>query len=109
MKIVTFTINNYRSISKAYKLPLADYSVIVGPNNEGKSNILKGFGLALSLLTSGTFKMRRSEYLTFKVRKGLPNLGYEWSNDFPISLQKSNPNGITEFTLEFELTQQKSH
>lgn len=35
------------------------------------------------------------------------NLDYEWPKDFPISLQKSSPEGKTEFTLEFELTDQE--
>ena len=105
MKISTFTISNYRSIATAYKLPLSNYSVIVGPNNEGKSNILKGLAFALSILSGsrGVMRFRRTEYLSFKVRRRTANFDYEWIKDFPLSLQKTNPNGKTEFVLEFEL------
>lgn len=69
MKLIAFSAKNYRSISTAYKLPPTDYTVIVGPNNEGKSNILKGLGLALTLLT-GTrlMRYRRSGVMTFGTR-----------------------------------------
>lgn len=40
MRLVSFSVRRFRSITEAYKLPLGDYSVLVGPNNEGKSNIL---------------------------------------------------------------------
>lgn len=106
MKIVSFTLCNYRSISSAYKLPLTDYSVIVGPNNEGKSNTLKGLAFALSVLSAnrGAMRFRRPEHNPFRFRRTQANFDYEWPRDFPISLQKSEPNGKTEFVLEFELT-----
>jgi putative ATP-dependent endonuclease of OLD family len=106
MKIVSFTVSNYRSISTAYKLPLTDFSVIVGPNNEGKSNILKGLAIALSILsTSRLIKFRRSEHISFKFRKHRLNFDYEWPKNFPIKLQTIDPNGKTEFVLEFSLTE----
>lgn len=105
MRISTFTVSNYRSIATAYKLPLNDYSVIVGPNNEGKSNVLKGLAFALSILSGsrGVMRFRRAEFLSFKVRKQTANFDYEWIKDFPLSLQKTNPDGKTEFVLELEL------
>lgn len=117
MKLVSFSISNYRSISTAYKLPLTDYTVIVGPNNEGKSNILKGLGLALAILTDQRlfrFDGRLSVYTHYRglsyygnhYSNGTPDhLRYNWERDFPINLQKNNKiSGRSEFTCEFELT-----
>ena len=42
MRLVSFSVTNYRSITKAYKLPIRQATILIGPNNEGKSNILRG-------------------------------------------------------------------
>jgi len=113
MKLISFSAQNYRSISTAYKLPLTEYTVIVGPNNEGKSNILKGLGLALALLSNSRYARYRripsNSY--FRNRKNSHDssnriaeyLRYDWDRDFPINLQESKPDGLSEFTCEFEL------
>lgn len=107
MKLIGFSAKNYRSISTAYKLPLTDYTVIVGPNNEGKSNILKGLGLALTLLTgSRLMRYRRSGAMSFSTR-GLERFEYDWERDYPINLQSSELDGRSEFTCEFELCEQE--
>lgn len=103
MKLIAFSASNYRSISTAYKLPLTDYTVIVGPNNEGKSNILKGLGLALILLTGN--KQNRFRRPGLFSSRGIERFDYDWERDFPINLQAGEPNGRSEFTCEFELTE----
>lgn len=104
MKLISFSAQNYRSISTAYKLPLTDYTVIVGPNNEGKSNILKGLGLALSLLTGAKYNRFRRPGLISYGNRGIDRFDYEWERDFPINLQAIKLTGRSEFTCEFELT-----
>lgn len=47
MKINSISIANYRSITTVKELPLSDYSVILGKNNEGKTNILSAIKLAI--------------------------------------------------------------
>lgn len=104
MKLVGFSSKNYRSISTAYKLPLTDYTVIVGPNNEGKSNILKGLGLALNLLTGSKYmRFRRPGTMMYR-SNNIDRFDYDWDRDYPINLQASEPNGRSEFTCEFELS-----
>ena len=40
MKLIAFTVKTYRSIIEANKIPLQeDVTVLLGKNNEGKSNI----------------------------------------------------------------------
>lgn len=104
MKLIGFSANNFRSISTAYKLPLTDYTVIVGPNNEGKSNILKGLGLALTLLTGNKQqRLRRPGVMSYPYQR-IERFDYDWERDFPINLQTTQPDGRSEFTCEFELT-----
>lgn len=117
MKLVNFSISNYRSISTAYKLPLTDYTVIVGPNNEGKSNILKGLGLALAILTDQRLfrfgghipRFLNHNRITSSYGNRAPDyLRYDWERDFPINLQKSKKiTGRSEFICEFELTSEE--
>lgn len=102
MKLVAFTVKNYRSITDAYKLPLGQRSILVGPNNEGKSNLLGGIALALTVISRGDV-MPTGRIL---YRYALPRRGphsYRWERDFPISLQASMPSGRSDFTLEFSL------
>jgi putative ATP-dependent endonuclease of the OLD family len=105
MKLVGFSIKNYRSISKAYKLPLSDFSVIVGPNNEGKSNILKGLALALLLLSGSKQQRFRRTGGYVNRNRAIQRFDYNWERDFPINLQIFEPNGKSEFTCEFELNE----
>ena len=51
MKLIAFSVRNYRSIVEAYKLLLESHTVLVGPNNEGKSNIVKAIALNPEVLT----------------------------------------------------------
>ena len=104
MKLIGFSAKNYRSISTAYKLPLTDYTVIVGPNNEGKSNILKGLGLALTLLTGSKQQRFRRPGLMSYSNRDFDRFDYNWERDYPINLQDIEPNGRSEFTCEFELS-----
>lgn len=105
MRLASFTVKNFRSITDAYKLPLRDFAVLVGPNNEGKSNILKAVVTALDLLSRSQFyrAQRQIRYRYGEER----TLGYNWSRDFPVDLQSSEPTGRSEFALEFELTQKE--
>jgi len=105
VKFVAFSVKNYRSIIEAYKLSLGNYTVLVGPNNEGKSNILRAIALSLKLLTRARV-YRRTRRAPVRYYRTSFQFDYEWPRDFPISLQTRNPNGRSQFTLEFELTQE---
>lgn len=105
MKLVAFSVRNYRSIVEAYKLSLGRYTVLVGPNNEGKSNIVKAIALSLSVLTKSRLYRRARHAPIRYYRSGFRfEFDYDWSRDFPVSLQQRHPDGRSEFTLEFTLT-----
>ena len=51
MKLVAFTLENYRSIRQSRRLVLGEgVTTLVGPNNEGKSNILRALVAALKII-----------------------------------------------------------
>jgi putative ATP-dependent endonuclease of OLD family len=102
MKLISFTVRNYRSIIEAYKLSLDNYTVLVGPNNEGKSNLLKAIVLSLNLLTRGRARVLPRRGPAKYYRSGF-DFDFNWERDFPLSLQAGSPDGRSEFTLEFGL------
>ncbi len=99
MKLKSFTVQKYRSIIAAKRIPVGKKTVLVGPNNEGKSNILRALITAMNMLTRerGPEFRRRSFMYGRRV--------YDWDTDFPISLQTKHPNGQTTIILEFQLTE----
>lgn len=93
-------MTNFRSISRAEKLPLGDFTVLLGPNNEGKSNILQAMVIGMRSLAVG----RRPPRIGRR-SMGRFGEGYEWDRDFPQHLQDSSPEGRTTMRFDFELTQ----
>lgn len=102
MQLVSFSITNFRSITTAYRLPIRQSTILVGPNNEGKSNILKGLVIALGFLGAlDRFRLHRGRLRT--ANRDLA--GYNWAKDFPISLQGKHPDWESLFRLEFKLSE----
>jgi putative ATP-dependent endonuclease of OLD family len=104
MQLVAFSVTNYRSITTAYKLPIKQATILIGPNNECKSNILKGLVTALEFLSSlGGIRIQRGRLRSYSRQPEL----YEWEKDFPISLQGDKSDGESIFNLEFRLTDEE--
>ena len=82
MKLVNFSVTNYRSITTAHKINLHNLTVLVGKNNEGKSNLISALRLAMEIIN----------YITRISRRNLPSSLYLWQEDFPISLQNCKKN-----------------
>lgn len=102
MRLVAITVKNFRSITKAYKLQLGAMTVLIGRNNEGKSNILRALVIALSVLRRSHSAFRPIG-LGRLIIPGFRASGYSWETDFPIDLQDTQPQGTSDVTLEFEL------
>lgn len=98
MRLTSFSVSNYRSITKAHSVSLHDLTVLIGKNNEGKSNILRALDAAMSLLRRHSVKEKGSQssrlFYTFE---------YKWKRDFPIQLQERNGSRKSIFRLEFSL------
>ena len=50
MELVNFSVTNFRSITTAHKITISGTTILIGKNNEGKSNILKGLDIAMTIL-----------------------------------------------------------
>jgi putative ATP-dependent endonuclease of the OLD family len=105
LKLVSVTVENFRSITAARKIPLSGLTTLVGPNNEGKSNILRALVFAMVHLTGGGSQFRVRDVRQFRPAgwRARESMRYHWSNDCPLKLQKSGDSG-SKITLEFELT-----
>lgn len=105
MRLVSFSVSNYRSILQANKLHIDSFTSLVGPNNEGKSNILRALVLSLELLES---VQESRVYRAGRVRYGGGTVErYDWDLDYPQSRQEKHPEGKSRLDLEFELSDQE--
>jgi putative ATP-dependent endonuclease of OLD family len=100
MKLISFSVANYRSIKSANKLKFGELTTLVGPNNEGKSNILRALVISLEFLRSARTERLYRGRLSY-VRSGVER--FSWELDFPLSLQEKKPDGASRFDLEFQL------
>lgn len=106
MKLLSFSVVNFRSITKAHKIDFSWWKVIVlvGKNNEWKSNMLRALNLCMNVIgvpmygynnrnISREFSYSRHRYLYMRNT-------YSRERDFPIWIKKSNNKSI--FQLEFQ-------
>lgn len=96
MKLESFSVTNFRSITTANKLPINKSTILIGQNNEGKSNILNALAIAMAVIKRHSLSGR------IITRRGASGI-YDWDKDFPIQLQEKKPNGQTVFRIEFSL------
>lgn len=103
MNLVSFAVRKFRSITGTSKLVLrSGVTTLIGPNNEGKSNVLR------ALVTALEVSSRLDEFTVLRGGR-LRSLGrteryYQWDVDFPLDLQSTEPDGKSEFDLEFQLS-----
>ena len=80
MKLSDFSVINYRSITTARKIHTNNMTVLVGKNNEGKSNILRALTLAMDIMK--LYAMNPRMLSTSRVYlQGR----YNWERDYPVS------------------------
>lgn len=112
MRLVSFSVENYRSITTARKIPLTDYSILVGANNEGKSNILHALALGMDALSNWVSTVRRLSDGRVLRSPSRANgyrtpIRYDWRTDYPVGKQdKASAGSCTKITLEFLLNDQ---
>lgn len=94
MKLVEFSVTNYRSITAAHKIMLHNLTVLVGKNNEGKSNLLRALSIAMSAVVAHHYNDER----LMKRR-----VQYDWEKDFPIQYQNRHSGLESIFKLNFRL------
>lgn len=98
VRLVNFSVTNFRSITSAHKIAISDTTVLIGKNNEGKSNLLKALQVSMELLQFHAFAERGNT----RTRHAESD-AYSWRRDFPIQLQDRKGVSQTIFKLEFLL------
>lgn len=104
MHLESISVTKYRSIRTAQKLGLGSLTVLVGANNEGKSNLLRAMVAGMTALNSHG-RVRHAGFRRWDParRRGYEVGQYNWSVDFPVDLQEKQPNGKTLIDFEFIL------
>lgn len=101
MQLTNFSVTNFRSITSAHKVMVSDTTVLIGKNNEGKSNLLRALQVAMELLQSHALSERSSMRRPYRGA----HESYFWSRDFPIQFQNRRSSTQTIFKMEFFLDQ----
>ncbi|AMT70087.1 ATP-dependent nuclease [Mycobacteroides immunogenum] len=102
MKISGIAIQKYRSIKRSPRLDLGDLTVLIGPNNEGKSNVLRALAVSMRIIRTYGFPSGNARAARAATRP-LPRSLYDWSDDFPKDLQEKTPDGNSIIDLWFDL------
>ncbi|WP_155979851.1 ATP-dependent endonuclease [Nocardiopsis sp. CNS-639] len=119
MKLAEVTVKNYRSIGTQTRFSVEDLTTLVGPNNEGKSNLLRALGLGMNLigrwsnlpdrLSNQTELTGRDAVALLRgsrapiSRKSEITHGYIWADDYPLAKQERRGTHPTVIRLKFEL------
>ncbi|WP_084357048.1 ATP-dependent nuclease [Mycolicibacterium wolinskyi] len=119
MRLVEVTVSNFRSIGTLTRFEIDSLTTLIGPNNEGKSNLLRALALGMRLLrtwselpeeitkTGEITGARISQvYDPYGVRRRTDqtwDISYQWQADFPLHLQTSRSPRPTEIRLKFRL------
>lgn len=98
MKLKEFSVENYRSITSASKIKLQDFTVLVGKNNEGKSNLINALNIAMESLKNYQQTYR---YAFDKM--------YDWKKDFPLQLQNQSDARQSIFSLLFGFEKEETN
>ncbi len=104
MELVNFSVTNYRSITTAYKVSVSNTTVLIGRNNEGKSNLLKALDVGMKSLQRHAIEARRGRAVSRNMTRR-DSQSYDWERDFPINLQLRTSGTQTIIRLEFLLTE----
>lgn len=102
MELVNFSVTNFRSITKAHKISISGTTILIGKNNEGKSNILKALDVAMNILKNHAYRMTYKRQNSSIMRRN--ESSYFWERDFPITIQSRKTNTSTILRLEFLLS-----
>lgn len=105
MRLESLGVTNFRSIINTEEIVLNDRTIIVGKNNEGKSNYLNALNIALNLL----LELSNTRFLINRYHR-LPR--YErnlfiWKRDYPLKNQSKSKFPPTTFTLKFSLNDEE--
>lgn len=119
LRLVEVTVQNYRSIANQTKFTVDDLTTLVGPNNEGKSNLLRALALGMEVIQRWSAvraelvrggEVSGPNALSFlrarRATRGTQQVtGYRWSDDYPLAKQSSRGARPTLLRLRFQLSE----
>lgn len=112
MELKSFTVENFRSITTARQIQVGSITTLIGPNNEGKSNILRALAIAVNSLVqlrgSPAFYTRDGRRIYVRPSRRNDAHYYDWESDYPLAKQRKNKEGGSIVTLEFSLDEQET-
>jgi AAA15 family ATPase/GTPase len=103
MQLVNFSVTNFRSITLAHKISLSKTTILIGKNNEGKSNVLKALDIAMLALQEHALEEKGRQGSVRRTPTRADDRSYYWERDFPIGLQERKTGTQSIFRLEFLL------
>lgn len=104
MKLDSFSVKNYRSILETADICFSDeMTVLVGANNEGKSNLLKALQTAFQTIAAYRFSSIHGLAMNRRYR----DEGYDFERDYPFGKQH-DANPTSRFRLTFR-TEEDDH
>jgi hypothetical protein len=103
MKLNKFSVRNYRSIASQSDINLQSFNVLLGKNNEGKSNLLKALNIAMETL----LKHGHRHNTILSRANSRRDLNYDWARDFPFQYRDRKLGRESIFTLEFRLNNEE--
>ncbi|WP_218220346.1 ATP-dependent endonuclease [Nesterenkonia sp. Act20] len=121
MRLVEVTVKNYRSIGSQTKFDVEDLTTLVGPNNEGKSNLLRALGLGMYLIerwstlpsnlsaqgeltgSAAAWVLRSTR--AYGTSRRQESMGYSWADDYPLGKQARSGTHPTVLRLKFSLNE----
>lgn len=102
MQLVQFSATNYHSITSAHRIRFSNVTVLIGRNNEGKSNLLRALEAAMALLKQHSLISSSRNRRMF-----MNDAAYVWQRDFPVQLQDRRTATQTILKLEFLLDEEE--
>ena len=106
MRIQKFTVSNYRSILGAKNITMGKYTVLVGKNNEGKSNLIRALNLAIGnmkYIAMYNIHPIKNRWNMSRFSGSNNSNVYSYDIDFPKNHRKKS-NSVTKIQLHFELS-----
>lgn len=119
MRVSEVAVSNYRSIGPQTRFELNDLTTLIGPNNEGKSNLLRALALGLrvirawgslseDLAKTGELSGHRvsliySSFLPHRRADPNQDIDFDWGKDYPLGKQTAKSPRPTIIRLTFHL------
>ncbi len=119
MRVSEVTVSNYRSIGAQTRFALSEFTTLIGPNNEGKSNLLRALALGLRALEAwgslpddlamgGELSGRQTvliydSYSPHRRSDRNRDIDFDWRKDYPLGKQAAKSVRPTVIRLTFRL------